>query len=428
MKRIRIALHVLCFSCYFSRWSCRALSIRRNEQGQPRLTSVVSGTLNGLTFLGLGPCQDKKITIRSKSNRHVLQGKFQELSISMQAAASSYLFLDQFRIEGKDLHFGYTPLLIAVGIPSLIWFASIRFILVSLSLGILWRRNRKQRLALMTSSSCISTFYKAVGEQLNRLRQLLQKAVQGSPCQLTYTCTLTDSAMTKSPVIQQFAIYMLQNFMANSALPLAAAVGDTTNLLLSGTTAEATASSTTTSIVQQTTAMWKENEASSFQLSKLLAATSFDLNASPTFCSDGHVLLPCNAKLPDKSRLDFFIRTKLTPVSSFSFGSDNGGSSLAFSPAECQVDVDAAISKEHWSRALLPNILWLPIGTDRLILNLAFPKVHRLTKIKTTKGKSEISGRIVFFPLEETKKKNRGFEQMLKRLGLPFAKSKNGKD
>jgi hypothetical protein len=422
-------------------------SILRNEQGQPRLCSVVSTTLNGLTRLGLGPCENKKITIRSESNRNILQGKFQELSISMQKSQSSWLSLDQLELQGKDLHLGYSPLLVTTVLPSLIWFAASRFIVLTrfivlmLLLGTIWR-NQQKLLVSSPSARTTTRTYEIIQQQLHRLTQFLQSIVKGSPCQLNYAITVTDTNIGNSGLIKILAKSLVQSFMANSVLPLAAAVGDTTNLLLSAESAASTTRSKSSSSSSSSTtttnknnnqlataaSMWNENESSSFQLSKLLSATSFDLSGGPTCSKDGHVWLPCVATLPDdQGRLDFTLRTKLMPRANVPVMMDTAGTSssstrrralqngLEFAAPECRVDVDAARNK--WTKALLPSVVWLPIGSMGMVLPLILGgRGHSIQKLSTKDGRCQVFGQIQLFHDPNTDGPQGGLQKIMQQL------------
>eukprot|EP00980_Cylindrotheca_fusiformis_P014321 scaffold3821_cov127-Cylindrotheca_fusiformis.AAC.11 len=398
--------------------SCHAWSICLNAHGQPRLTSLVSGTVHCVSFLCLGTFNDKQVVVRSESNRKVLQGRFQEISLSGRDVKNpSLISLDKFHVQGNNLHFGYTPLLLATGVPTFFYFVSLRSLIWMALLGTLWGRIggwQQFRTALESSTAA------------NRILHHLSKVVnafKGSPCEFDYCYTLTDSNMAQSPAVQRLAQSLVQTFMANSILPFAAAVGDTTNQILLASEEAArlqkhqqqqqqqsqqqspstNSNNSNSSIVplqqRRIMAAWNEREGSSFQFSKLLSATSFDLqNDGPVSCSDGHIWLPCIAKLPSsEGQLEFTLRTKMT-AGTIGDGS-NGAGSLEFSVPECRVDVDAAMgsSSSNWSRALLPKHVWLPIGANRISLPLAFSNVHHLTKIQTIMGSSEICGRLQFF-------------------------------
>ncbi|OEU14649.1 hypothetical protein FRACYDRAFT_241201 [Fragilariopsis cylindrus CCMP1102] len=283
-----------------------AWSIRNNSQGQPRLCSVVAASLNGITRIGLGNANSanngkKQVMVTAKSNRDVLQGRFQKISISLKNNQSPWLSIDQLDIKGENLQFGYTPILIPL--------------------------------------------------------------LCGEPCQFNYEFTLNNDNIAQSSLIRLFTKSILQSFMANSALPLAAAATDATNQLL------------------------KEVEDQQQQ------ATTGD----PTFGKGEYLYLPCVALLPnDQGNLSFTLRTKVRALGRSIWGntSNNG---LEFEAPASRVDVDAALpsNTNDWTRKFLPKVIWLPIGSPGMVLPLG--RDTTIERINMNDERCQVQGKVQFF-------------------------------
>mmetsp|Transcript_29174 Transcript_29174/g.70418 ORF Transcript_29174/g.70418 Transcript_29174/m.70418 type:complete len:512 (-) Transcript_29174:299-1834(-) len=422
-------------------------SLKLNAKGQPRLCSIIEGSLNGFTRLCFGKAAQKDIQVQALSNRKVLQGKLESLQVSIEKSKSSLLAFDSVTVNGSNLNFGYLPVAIAVGLPSLFWFISIRAILYLAFLSFIWRNQREY----LFSPERI----KAMEQRMDSQKQRITKFLLGGDdsaccCRLKYTISMTNDSLQNSPWVQVLARSLLQTFMANSALPLAAAVSDATNNLMlleesSSSTTKSSSSSGSNSNLRNANggltlssqrnnnqnkdnnpilAQWKEQEEEqrnknqnqqgpSFPLTELFAATSFKLRQAPIFAKDGHIWLPCVANLPDssKSQLEFTLRTK--PKVASSFRQEHG---LEFSAAECSLDVDAAISDSgastpDWAKQFLPSIVWLPIGSAGMILPIATGtaaggnnnnKRHQIKQLRVQEDLCRIKGELDLFPKRNT--------------------------
>jgi hypothetical protein len=458
------ARRILALSCTIASLlsqPANAWSIRYNSQGQPRLCSVVAASLNGITRIGLGNAKNsnngkKQVVVTAKSNRDVLQGKFQQISISLENNQSPWLSMDQLDIKGENLQFGYTPILIPLlctilfRSPSLVLLfpfikimsmdqrqrimmmnyynsqSNVNKICIRLvSISILFRYQslaflllfsetlRNQRIRLMTKEYLNYEYIKQTTEttkrSFQRLKRLLWTIIGGEPCQFSYEVTLNNDNIAQSSLIRLFTKSILQSFMANSALPLAAAATDATNQLLKEvedqqqqtTTINPNISGSITRINSNSNnnamSVWKENESSSFQLSKLLSATSFDLQGDPTFGKGGYFYLPCVALLPnDQGNLSFTLRTKVRALGRSIWGntSDYG---LEFEAPASRVDVVAALpsNTNDWTRNFLPNVIWLPIGSPGMVLPLG--RDTSIERINMNDERCQVQGQVRFF-------------------------------
>ena len=391
-------------------FSSNAWSIRRTKEGQPRLCSLVAASLNGLTrtvqVVGLLPDQtkiQKEILVRAKSNRHVLQGKFQKISLQFNSSSNNDNAL--LVVQGNDLNLGKTPLLVVSFLPLLAFLFRIRLIRLILLFTIL--------------------FPVRTGLRLSKDFPDMKSLMGGAPCHFDYVLKLDDKRLSDSFLLKILAKSLLNTFMANSVLPIAAVAGDTAIEFLKEENNASTEMrpNASTDIV----AIWNneksKEESPSFQLSKLLSATSFQLRATPTFQANGYIVLPCIAMLPpegtqkESSRLDFTLRTRMLPKKkNLWFPSGTSLSRLdmtgiRFVSPDVRLDVDAAIpnrSPIEWTKQLLPSFLWLPIGSTDLILPLG--KRHDMERISISEDSCEISGRVSFF-------QPKGEEGLNKRLG-----------
>jgi hypothetical protein len=400
-------------------------SIRRNSKGQPRLCSVVTATLDACTRLALGKSSSKQISVQAESNRKVLHGQFQEISIAIKNSQSPLCKLKELNVQVQDLNLGYTPFLVSIALPFTFLCAS-PSLLLCLFLSTTLIRNQRRRF-LITESSSSDTFQK-LEKRLQTLYQKAKSVLGGSTSLLKYTFTLTDQSIIQSAPLSLFAKSLVQSFMSNSVLPLAAAAGDTAKQLMLLQEQE-------TSSQNGALALWKENTLSSFQLSKLLSATSFELRGDPTFANNGYLLLPCVASLPnDQGALDFTLRTKLTPRYNIGISENpllverrktNG---LEFEAADCRVDVDTVLpAANEWTKKLLPSVVWLPIGSVGMVLPLG--KSHSIKRLLTRDdGTCDIIGQFELFPKKEEKQTLKtGLQNIVRRLGLPSSSSNSKK-
>ncbi|CAJ1933145.1 unnamed protein product [Cylindrotheca closterium] len=417
-------------------------SIKRNAKGQPRLCSVMEVSLNGFTRLCFGKATQKDITIQALSNRKVLQGKLESLQVSMKKSKSSLIALDSVTITGNDLNFGYLPLVIAASLPTLFFLLSVREIFYLALFVFLWRNQRQNLLR--------PERIKAIETRMERQRQKVSKFLLGEgPCRLNYQITMTNDSLKDSAWVQVLAKSLVQTFMANSALPLAAAVSDVTNNLmlledsssppsspsnLRNAGASGGSLSTNNPKDNPILTLWKEQEEAqndqrrrnqqqqqqqkqeaastaspSFPLTDLFAATSFELRQAPVFAKDGHIWLPCVANLPyasnnnnnnnnnNKSQLDFTLRTKPKVASTFpQQQQQQKQQGLEFSAAECSLDVKATQTPE-WAKQFLPSIVWLPIGAAGMILPIGGFNKHQLKRVTVQDDACQIQGELDLF-------------------------------
>eukprot|EP00751_Fragilariopsis_kerguelensis_P010492 CAMPEP_0170799034 /NCGR_PEP_ID=MMETSP0733-20121128/26763_1 /TAXON_ID=186038 /ORGANISM="Fragilariopsis kerguelensis, Strain L26-C5" /LENGTH=251 /DNA_ID=CAMNT_0011150605 /DNA_START=661 /DNA_END=1416 /DNA_ORIENTATION=- len=232
---------------------------------------------------------------------------------------------------------------------------------------------------------------------LQRLKRSLWSLVGGSLCQFNYTLILNDDNIAQSSLIRLFTKSIVQSFMANSALPVAAAAGDTANQLLKEVEDQATMRPDNSSSNNNALSIWKQNESSSFELSKFLSATSFDVSGDPTFGKNGYVCLPCVAVLPNnQGNLSFALRTKLRALSR-SKRNNHITNGLEFLPPDCRVDVDAALpsNTNNWTKKFLPSVVWLPIGSLGMVLPLG--KNTSIEKIIMKDRGCEFQGKVLLF-------------------------------
>lgn len=385
--------------------TCSAWSIRYNSQGQPRLCSIVAASLNGFTRIGSGfaPLETSKIVVTAGKNREVLQGKFQQILIEVKTASDDtrrkrLISFGELTAKGNNLDIGYTPFLSFTVLP-------LAFILASPSLILLLFFTWRMLLKLQQQKQIDPLNWKTI--------------LGGKPCHFDYILTLNNSNIAGSPLMKVLAKSLLQSFMSTSVLPLAAAAGDATKLMLQDDTAKAASSSSALDI-------WKENQqSSSFELSNLLSATSFELRDDLSFEGDGFVLLPCVAVLPDnkqsqQSRLDFTLRTKMTARNTNDFFSQTipeieNTNGLLFSSPDCRVDVDAAIPKDasKWTKRLFPSVVWLPIGSAGMILPT--PKGISIKRVLIKTGTCRLHGQVKLFH-EKAENQSRGWNRIFKRL------------
>ena len=371
-----------------SAWSAVPRRIRLNSKGQPRLCSVVGLTLNVMTRSILclpTSCNDFSIDVAATSNRQILRGNIQKISINVRQSRSPFLQVDRFQLDGSNLTLGWTPLVLA-SLPFVIKIFKPP-IFKLLALFWFWKIIRAKRLDTSEGTATAANGMKSPSSTTTTLglSDRLKKALGGSPCQLDYMLLLTNDDMRNSSLLRYLTNTVLQSLMENSVLKTAAVAGDTARILQ-----DASIDADTGQLIL------KE---SNFRLTRLLSATSFELENSPQFTSDGHFLLPSKAVIRDEasqgssqSTLYFTLRTRIQGNDIWLQGKEGKQHALEFASPEIFFDVQ----NTSLPRVVLAFLqaLWVPVGSG-----VAFPlgRRHRIQLVRITDGRFQMNGRLFLF-------------------------------
>ena len=375
--------------------------VRLNAKGQPRLCSAVGVGLNVMTRSILcfpSSSKDFSIQVTAASNRQVLLGNLQSISINVQNSQSPLLNVDKFQLQGSNIQLGWTPLLITLS-PFIIKILRppIFKLLTAFWLWKIIQRNRQLANNDAASASAVNKANKpqAADMSSSSLTSRLRKLLGGQPCQLDYVLVLTNDDL-QSSLLRRVTKAILQSLMENSVLKTAAIAGDAAQILQDSSMDEKTGQ-----------LVLKE---SNFRLTKLLAATSFEFKEPPTFTQDGHLVMSSQAVLPDettaqsgreqevekpdsRSKLDFVLRTKIRGNDVWLPELEGRQHGLEFSSPEIRFDMKA-ISLPSLVGNFLPPILWLPVGSG---VGIPLGQRHRIRQVKISDGKCQLNGQVKLF-------------------------------
>lgn len=396
-------------------------SVRLNKNNQPRLCSVVGGIVTTIARVGLclpHSTEQLRVEVSAKSNRDLLRGKVQKLSIDVQKSKSIFLKVNEFYVDGTNLDFGWYPLLLTTIPTALVLSRSIFFTikalmtcfyLNSLRGYIKAARDKNKNNELLVPGSNINTNNSpSSSSSLSSWFEPVRKVLGGkAPCRLNYGIVLTDDNIATSSLLKFVFRIILQYIMKNSVLKVAATAGDTAQTMVNKNN----------QIGQQYTTNKEED---SSKLTRLLSATSFELSGPLRFTPDGHLMIPSKAVIPpnnneqqinqnnnSKSYLDFILRTKIQGGNYNDWTMMNNpnnpkqeGALLQFVDPECRFDVSAVTPLPGVLSKFLPTVLWLPIGGG---VGIPFGgKLNRIQRVDITDGECQLKGEISFF--EKNKK------------------------
>ena len=462
---------------------CHSLTVpskvRLNRHGQPRLCSVVGAILKGVTRTALcfpSTTDEFSVAVTADSNRHVLRGNLNDVSIRVQDSRSKVfggLSLGEFQLQASQLDLGYTPL---VAVLSTVWLLLRPGLLWRIFLGYyLWSFYGGYLQKTLLAKSNLQSFNRYYLQPLwQSFRKEAKRLLGGSfPCHANYSVTLTDDNLKQSGLLRRGSGSILEFLMRNSALQIAAAVGDTSMILQQQQKQRDSQRLISDNRKKGNIKNISDGQLSfspnrndqpppgsaapeyNFQLTQLLSATSFELREAPTFTDDGHWLLPSRAVLPkiknngknmnaDSGSLDFVLRTTIQPTSNTledlstllpdwmnnggkdSNSGQQNGNGIVFGSPECRFDVDLAAASRVIPGVLgklLPPVLWIPVGPGVMLpLKSSIPLLgqqqikHRIQRIDIVGGKCQLKGRLTFL-WDDVKKSNEIAKQS--RQGAP---------
>jgi len=392
--------------------------MRLNHKGQPRLCSLVGATLYVLTRAGLcfpSSIAALSIEVEADSNRAVLQGKFNVISIEVQDSNSKLLQIQKANLQASQLNLRWSPTLLGAALPALLM--QPRLFLKFVLYFSIWKIYGDYLTDYLRNKTQVPTLYrKHIRPSLQPVFGKFKKYLIPEPCIFNYKLSITNDNLQHSLLLRKFSQSVLDSLMKNSVLKAAAAVGDVFNtrrLQGSQTASQYSQDFSNGSTLKDTEGIVKFNvpvdssvEAQNdFQLTQLLSATSFEIREPPMFTDDGRWVLPGFAVLPrDGGRLDFVLRTTILAKNP-TWMNDNSTKELerrhgiGFESPECRFNVNAAASKiPNALGKFLPSVLWIPVGPG---VFLPLGRSNRVQKVIVTGNKCRIEGSYVLWDEEK---------------------------
>ena len=295
-------------------------------------------------YILLRRCDNVSISIHASSNRNLLRGQIDDVSLSTRGCKSRFnlLSLRRWDVNASNLQLGYLPFIIPL-LPYLFW--RLRFYFV-----IAW---------LVQLSGRQNPLQSIIGQLLYMLG--------ARPSNINYSLVIDEDDINRFHLFNFGLRTVLRSLVQNSVLGAAASlVDDARNQgipLLSGSSSDA-----------------NKNQQQPGLSSTLLSATTFDLKK--TSLSDGRVVLQALGTIPnDKAEnligkqkiLPFTIRAKLEPAST-SYDGENDA--LGFVNSDCRLNTNPLTTGTMLGR-LIPDILWIPFGSGVIIPVGRSIRIHR---------------------------------------------------
>ena len=350
----------------------------RNEQrvlttNKPRLASTIEVIMKWfIKYILLSKCSSLTVYMNAASNRDILKGNINKLSVSARNCIFRFKLLSFRRLDvnGQNLQLGYLPLLL----PMLPFF--------------LWSVRRYIRRAIITIFLLQITGYfdsDYVSKQIGSVKRRLHRFV-GSPrpANVNYSMAIASSDIENSLLLRFWLRNILQSLVQNSVVGAVAALEDAAQQsieaegrrmrnktpLLPGSVAASNIPSQQDQQQQQQQGL----------TSALLSATSFELKSVGFM--DERVVFDAKAVLPKdengvSSSLQFCIRAKLAPTMVLETGNDTQQlqqqqdsqeicNALGFISPECRLTTNPVYAPILLLKNLIPNLipeyLWLPFG------------------------------------------------------------------
>jgi len=295
-------------------------------------------------YILLRRCDNVSISIHASSNRNLLRGQIDDVSLSTRGCRSRFnlLSLRRWDVNASNLQLGYLPFIIPL-LPYLFW--RLRFYFV-----IAW---------LVQLSGRQNPLQSIMGQLLYMLG--------ARPSNINYSLVIDEDDINRSHLFRFGLRTVLRSLVQNSVVGAAASlVDDARNQgipLLPGSGSDA-----------------NKNQQPRGLSSTLLSATTFDLRK--TSFSDGRVVLQALGTIPnDKAEnligkqqmLPFTIRAKLEPASTTYDGENDA---LGFVNSDCRLNTNPLTTGTMLGR-LIPDILWIPFGSGVIIPVGRSLRIHR---------------------------------------------------
>lgn len=308
---------------------------------KPYLASALEKSIVSVVrYILLRQCDNISISVKASSNRNLLRGKIDDVSVSTRGCISRFnlLSLQRWDAHASNLQLGYLPFIIPL-MPYLFW--RLRFYFVCA-----W---------LVQISGRQNPFQSIMGQLLYTLG--------ARQSHVNYSLVIDEDDINRSHLFRFGLRTVLRSLVQNSVVGAAASlVDDARNQgipLLPGSSSDANKN-------------WGLS-------STILSATTFNLKK--TSFSDGRVVLQALGSIPNKAEnlrgkqqmLPFTIRAKIEPASTTHDGENDA---LGFVNSDCRLNTNPLTAGTMLGK-LIPDILWIPFGSGIMIPFGRSQRIHR---------------------------------------------------
>lgn len=328
-------------------------------------------------------CSSLTVRIDAKSNKSLIMGNFDNVSISARHCRFRFNLLQftRFDIVATRLHLGFVPLLIPF-LPMLIWKFR-RYIWASIMCGTFLQ-------FIAGNSRQTGKFSKRVLDAFESGKRKVWHMMRMKPSTIAYSIAVSNQDVNGSILAELWLRQILRSLVQNSLIGAAAALGGAQDAIQSriedeyrerglkrwrrtGNTRLLPFSGGANSDGGALTSTQSNQQG--LVNSALLSATSFDLKE--TYFADGRLVLSAEAILNEengrKKVLPFTIRTKLEPTKVDYVNGSNCGrlnprldrrkdyNALGFVIPECRLNTSPLTAGTLLGR-FVPDIVWITFG------------------------------------------------------------------
>jgi len=365
----------------------------------PPLASFLETILQRfLKLCFLRECSSLIINIAASSNRALLKGNIDNLSISARNCVFRFnlLSLGRCDLSGKDLRLGYVPLVILPLLPLLLWKLR-RFTRLAL-FGLILLQQTGQ----LTESSSLTSL-------LRRTKAQIWHTMGARPSAINFSIGIDQQDVDRSMVMKFWLRGILRSLVENSVVGAAAAFADAQSAMMedikrqmlpSGNANGGDGSASALAVAgfqsQNTKGGAREQ---GLITSNLLSATSFELK--DVSFSNGRIVLCAEGIMPreqnqngKQTHLPFTIRAKLEPTELIEGQQqrteqqqrrqqNKSYNAIGIVNPECRMNTKPLTAGSLLGK-LIPNVVWLPFG-----IGVAVPlgKRCQLYRVDATGGK-----------------------------------------
>ena len=338
---------------------------------KPRLSSAIERLMQWIIEnILFRQCSSLDISMNAQSNKSILKGHFDRVSISARECTFRFQLLSFKRLDlnGVNLHLGYLPFLVPV-LPFFIW--RLRgYIQSTIMTAFLLR---------ITGYLENDNFRRYIRSMKTRIRSFIGSP--RPPC-IRYSMAITTNDVNNSLMLRYWLRNILQTLVQNSVVGAAAAIGDVAQQSIEAEKRRKQNAGIpllpSSSAASLSNLPAEEEQQQQGLTSALLSATSFELT-NTGFMKDGKVVFDAKAVLPrdengERNSLQFCIRTKLAPTAVMETNDETlrrqdeqqMRNAIGFLSPECRLATNPLYAPISGLRNLVPNLipeyLWLPFG------------------------------------------------------------------
>jgi len=326
---------------------------------KPRLVSLLETTIKLFTkHILLKQCATISVNINATSNRALLQGKINELSISMRDCIFRFNMLSfkKLDISAGNLHLGYMPFILPQ-LPFLLWRMRSYIWTAFVSVFIL-------QMTGYIESTALSQIYQRVKERMYNI-------VGARSSTINYSMAITQENIANSSILMFWLKGILRSLVDNSVVGAAAVFGDVQKEVDSEVRRQAANSDRAVPLLPSSSdgssiSVQPQSDQQQGITSALLSATNFELHN--TMFQDNRIVLEATAVVPEKTsssrRYPFTIRAKIIPTSVINGQLIENGdkyNALGFASPECRLN-STPLTAGTILGNLIPDVLWIPFG------------------------------------------------------------------